>query len=406
MDEYKNENSQIVEAIITPVEKPTQIEVNVKNTKKKKNKKGKFLSYIVVGLICALIGSISSSAAFMYVLPKSNFFKNTPLYQSMNNNETTKVSTPPVPIAANTSGLSVTEIAKKVGPAVVGVSTKTAAQRDILGFIEKGQEGMGSGIIFNKDGYILTNYHVINGAQKISVILNNGKEVPAKVVNYDAALDLAVIKLTDKTKMPAVAEFGKSKDLQVGESVVAIGNPLGKELLGSVTTGVISAVNREISIQGEKHTYIQTDAAINPGNSGGALVNSLGQVIGINSAKMGGNGVEGLGFAIPIDDVKPKIQNLLKPILVIGISASSVTDEISKERNLPVGVYIHEVQQYSAAEKAGLKPGDVIIKFDGKTVKTVAKINDIKAKHNSGDIIKVNIIRNGDKKTINLKLSE
>lgn len=185
---------------------------------------------------------------------------------------------------------------------------------------------------------------------------------------------------------------------------MAIGNPLGKDFLGSVTTGVISAVNRKLD-EG-KISYIQTDAAINQGNSGGPLVNSRGQVIGINTAKIGQNGVEGLGFAIPIDDVKGKITNLSKPVLRVGITAQDITEQLSKQYNFPVGVYIKEIQDFSPAEKAGLKPGDIITKFDGEKIKSVDEINKIKTRHQNGDIVKVEINRDGKVKELELKLTE
>jgi len=252
----------------------------------------------------------------------------------------------------------------------------------------------------------LTNYHVISGATNIKVMLSNGKEVSAKVVNYDAAADVAVIKLAANTKVPGIAEFGDSDMLQVGESVVAIGNPLGKEFIGSVTTGVVSAVNRQVSIENKDLKFIQTDAAINPGNSGGPLVNSKGQVIGINTAKIGEAGVEGLGFAIPINTVNPKMENLIKPILNIGISCRDITQEISKEYNIPVGVYISQIKEYSAAEKSGLLAADIITKFDGQKIKTVAEINKIKATHKAGDVVKIELVRNKKTIKINLTLSE
>ena len=215
-----------------------------------------------------------------------------------------------------------------------------------------------------------------------------------------------IIKVTSNIKMPAVAELGDSKNLQVGDSVVAIGNPLGKELLGSVTTGVVSALNRDVKVNNTTHTYIQTDAAINSGNSGGALVNSAGQVIGINSAKISGSGVEGIGFAIPIDTVKPKLSGLLKPILKLGIAARDITSQLSEQYNVPEGVYVAEVQEFSAAEKCGLQVGDVIQKFDGKSIKTVEEINQIKSTHNSGDTVAIVVYRNGNTKTLQLTLTE
>lgn len=395
--------------------------------KKKKRGKGKIIaSYIAVGVICCILGGTGASAFTLYYLPKMSYFKQTPLYKTLNqaqgsdinigtdtkntngtSTNDTQSTVKSSQIVSKTEGLTVTEIAKKVGPAVVGVSIKTASQTNEFGFSTGEQEGMGSGIIFSADGYILTNYHVISSAKQITVILYDGKEVPAKVVNYDSSLDLAVIKVTQSVKMPAVAEFGNSKDLQVGDSVVAIGNPLGKNFLGTVTSGIVSAVNREIQTEDNKtQKFIQTDAAINAGNSGGPLINSKGQVIGINSAKISESGVEGLGFSIPIDTVKPQITSLLKPALTIGIGCRDITADISKAYNIPEGVYVAQVNEYSSAEKAGIEVGDVIVKFDGQKVTSTEQTNSIKNQHNNGDIVKLDIVRNGKSKSINLKLSE
>lgn len=376
---------------------------------KGKIKRG-LVSYVIVGLICSIVAGTASTAATLYYLPNSNFFKNTPLYQNLKQGSGSTATSTNYINASTVSAkgsLTVAQIAQKVGPAVVGVSTTGIAQND-YGFAEK-QEGMGSGIIINSEGYILTNFHVINGAQQVKVIFNDKKEVSAKIVNYDENMDLAIVKVTDSSvKMPAVAELGSSEALQVGDPVVAIGNPLGKELLGSVTTGVISAKNREIqeSSNAPKQTFLQTDAAINAGNSGGALVNSQGQVIGINTAKINGSGVEGLGFAIPMDSIKPKIDNLLKPILKIGISCRDISSDVAKQNNVPEGVAVIQVEEFSPAEKAGLQAGDIITKFDGKSVKSVDSMNTIKSKHKSGDEISLEVYRDGSTKSLKLKLSE
>lgn len=374
------------------------------NGKKKPRGKGKrFLSYVLVGVLCTALGGVASSVATIKYFNNNNLVGGQAAAGSnsqTSNNNVVKTN--------NTVPLSVANISQKVGPAIVGVSTKSLASYDFFGFPET-QEGMGSGIIFNEDGYIITNYHVVGGAEQINVIFNDGKEgkeIPAKLVNYNASMDLAVIKLTEDVDVPAVAEFGDSDALQVGDPVIAIGNPLGKEFLGTVTSGVVSAVNRAISVEGQTQNYIQTDAAINPGNSGGALVNIYGQVIGINSAKIGGSQVEGLGFAIPIDEVKPEIEYLIKPNLVIGIVAIDIDNTLSKKYKLPIGVYIQQVQDFSPAQKAGIRPGDVILKFDGSKVKTVEEINKLKQKHNAGDTIEVEVSRDGKNKKLSLKLEE
>lgn len=376
----------------------------------KKPKRGKrIFSYIVLGLICTILGGTASVVASLYILPKTDFFKSSPLYENLtqqsssnSSNSNYKASS----IVSSTNGLTIAEIAKKVSPAVVGVSTTSTSTSNFLGRSQE-SEGMGSGIIFNNDGYILTNYHVISGAQKITVILSDKKEVSAKVVNYDSSMDIAVIKINEKVTLPGVAELGNSTDLQVGDQVVAIGNPLGKEFLGSVTSGIVSALNREVEIEeNNTQTLIQTDAAINPGNSGGPLVNSQGQVIGINSSKIGGNGVEGIGFAIPIDLVKPKISSLSKPILMLGITCTDISSEDAKQNNVPQGVAVIQVSASSSAQKAGLQANDIITKFDGKTIKTTSELNSIKASHNSGDKIKIEVYRNGETKSLTLTLSE
>ncbi len=374
-----------------------------KEKKAKKKKGGSMASYVAVGLICSMLGGAIGTAGVLYVLPKSQSFEQTALYKSLAK-DNKNISYGPTSLAMEKEALTASEIVKKVAPAVVGVSTKSKADYGLFG--QKVQEGIGSGFIINQEGYVLTNYHVVNGATQVKVILNDGKEVSAKVVNYDVQADVAVVKITDNIKVPAVAELGDSDSLQAGESVVAIGNPLGKEFLGSVTEGIVSAINRDIDIQGKKLNLIQTDAAINPGNSGGPLVNSRGQVIGINTAKIGAEGVEGIGFAIPINGVKGKLEALSKPILKVGIAAREVTEAIAKENGVPVGVYIVEVQEFSAAEKAGIRTGDIITKFDGKNVKTVGEINQIKSKHKSGDVVKVEIYRDGKTKVLDLKLSE
>jgi serine protease Do len=386
------------------------------NESGKRKKKGIFnkrlLSYVLVGVICTTLGGVASGLASLYVLPNTKMFKETPLYQAIadKNSEAIQVDTNhPTTLVSSKDALTVADIVKKVGPAVVGVSTKSKSGVDFFG--KAGiSEGIGSGIIINDQGYVLTNYHVVQGAQEVKVIFSSGKEVSAKIMNHDPEIDVAIVKITEEVKMPAVAELGYSSSLQVGEQVVAIGNPLGKEFLGTVTTGIVSAVNRKLG--NDKVNYVQTDAAINSGNSGGPLVNSRGQVIGINTAKIGQSGVEGLGFAIPIDQVKDKIESLSKPVLRVGITAREITEDLSKQLTdqynveFPVGVYIEEVQEFSPAEKAGLKIGDIITKFDGEKVKTVSDINKIKTRHKNGDVVKVEISRDGKVKELELKLAE
>lgn len=396
-------NKKENENIIPKLENNNYGEINNKKMKKNKCGMGKrIVSYIIVGVICSTLGGVGSAVVTMNMMKDTG----TAVTPKATNTAVSSNSNAKLITANGTENLTTPEIVKKVGPAVVAISTNTSSvSRDVSRQVQQ-QEGVGTGIIFSKDGYILTNYHVVSGAQNIKVMLSDGKEVSAKIINYDAAADVAVIKLADNTKVPGVAEFGDSDKIQVGEPVVAIGNPLGKELLGSVTTGVISAVNRQISVENKELKFIQTDAAINPGNSGGPLVNSKGQVIGINTAKIGQEGVEGLGFSIPINTINPKIESLLKPILNIGISCRNITEDISKQYNIPVGVYIAQIKEFSAAEKSGMLAEDTITKFDGQKIKTVEEINKIKGTHKAGDVIKIELVRNGKTKKINLTLSE
>ena len=381
----------------------------LKETKKPKTKKRGYMSYVAIGLIAAVIGGFAGVGGVLYIAPKSEAFKNTALYQSLKSNS---YYGPVASFAEEKGDLTLPEVIARVEPAVVGVATTSISQDMFYG--GKVQQGIGSGVIISDEGYVLTNYHVIEGAQEVKVILQDGetsKEVNAKVVNYDQVRDVAVVKITDEgVKMPGVAELGDSDELMKGQQVIAIGNPLGKEFSGTVTSGIISSVNRQLATDsnGKALNFIQTDAAINQGNSGGPLMNAKGQVIGINTAKIGSTGVEGMGFSIPINEIKPKIESLMKPMLRIGIGGRDLTEAIAKENKLSAseGVLVLEVSEFSPAEKAGLKIYDIITTFDGQKVSSVNDINDIKAKKNAGDTVKVGILRDGKEKTLDLTLEE
>ena len=320
----------------------------------------------------------------------------------------------------NDTGVSV---ATKVLPSVVGIKV-TYAINSVFSQNSSTATAEGSGVIISSDGYILTNNHVVNSsssnsssfyelgkATKITVTLyNDTTEYEAKIIGTDSETDLAVIKI-DKNDLTA-ATLGDSSTVQVGEWCMAIGNPLGMQ--SSVTTGTISALNREVTdSDGKIYKVIQTDAAINSGNSGGALVNSNGEVIGINSIKALGTGVEGLGFAIPINSTKSIYSDLIKYNKVIrpyiGIAGIDITDEVIKNNptyKLVKGVYIRSIQDFSPAQKAGLKAGDIITKADGTEVDSVATLNEIKNKHNVGDTMELTINRDGNEQTITVTLAE
>ncbi len=283
--------------------------------------------------------------------------------------------------------------------------------------------GTGTGIVMTVDGYIVTNAHVVymqdteeytaGEAKEVSVLFSDEKEYDAKIVAFDVETDLAVLKVDESGFTPAV--FGNSDELRVGELVIAVGNPLGFELFGSVTSGIVSALDREISINDKKMTLLQTDAAINEGNSGGPLLNSCGQVIGINSAKMSANigsaSIEGLGFAIPINKAKEIIDDLVNYKYVkgrpqIGISAVDITDVYSSYLGLPMGIYVRTIAQGSAAEAAGVRVGDIIIGINDEAVTTMDELNSIKNKFKAGDTVTLKIHREGVDIDIDLILHE
>ena len=276
---------------------------------------------------------------------------------------------------------------------------------DYSGIIPQQVDGIGSGFIINEEGYILTNYHVIEGAKEVVVTLSDGRDVKAKVVNYDQNQDIAMLKLSDNNvKVPAVVQLGDSDALKPGEEVLAIGTPLSKDFNQTVTGGLVSAVNRTVETStGVKLNLIQTDAAINPGNSGGPLINTKGEVVGINTLKISG-GAEGIGFSIPINEVKDRIDALSKPILNLGVSIREVDEKLAKQYDMQEGLYIVDVSEFSPAEKAGLKGGDIIVKFDGERIKTFDELRAIRDTKKEGDIVKVEVVRNGENKTFDVQL--
>ncbi len=304
------------------------------------------------------------------------------------------------------------QIGKMVGPAVVGITTLVETQGySFFGYSTPSQStGSGSGIIFSADGYIVTNNHVIENAKSIKVILNNRKEFDARVIGKDAKTDLAVLKI-DATDLP-VAVFGDSALLEAGERCLAIGNPLGQELAGSLTHGIISALGRTLTVDGVTYTLIQTDAAINPGNSGGALVNAYGEVIGINTVKVSSAQVEGLGFAIPIDNAKPIIEDLVNHGYVkgrpqIGVTLIYVTEEEARYYNIPsAGLFVSDVSNGSGAAAAGIRKGDVILKCNGEKVGSSEEINAIRDKFRAGDSITLTVNRDGTVLDIKVTLHE
>lgn len=300
-------------------------------------------------------------------------------------------------ISGSTEGaLSVSQIYDMISPSVVGITTKVTISSF---FGTREGQGSGSGVIIGSDGYIMTNSHVIENAEDIRVVLSDKREYNAALVGNDTRTDLAVIKINEEN-LPA-AILGNSDTVKTGELAVAIGNPLGQELAGSVTAGIVSAVNRNINVQGKQMNLIQTDAAINPGNSGGALVNCFGEVIGINTVKMASTSVEGIGFAIPISEAMPIVNSLVDNGRVVGRTYIGI-----QGKNAPYGVIVQVVDNNSPASKAGIEENDLIVKADGVTISSVQEINAIKEKLSVGDTITLTIYKNGGLVDVPIVLEE
>ena len=336
---------------------------------------------------------------------RDTFFSPSGTYQGTTNQLQEPEKSESISNARNTA---VVQAAKKVSPAVVGITTKVY-NRDMFNRKVLVGEGVGSGVIFDKAGYIVTNNHVVGTAKTVIVSLADGQSTEGTVVGRDARTDLAVVKI-NMGNLP-VAEFGDSDSLQVGEPAIAIGNPLGLEFQGTVTVGVISSLNRTIGAEGQSMKLIQTDAAINPGNSGGALVDADGKVIGINSAKISQEGVEGLGFAIPINAARPILQDLItngkvvRPYLGLYGLDQQMAARFGMQLNAQ-GIYVYRVVPGGPLDQAGLQHGDVIVKLDGTDVKDFASLQSVMDKHKVGDSVTVDYTRNGMNREATIVLQE
>ncbi|WP_163117443.1 serine protease HtrA [Bacillus subtilis] len=326
----------------------------------------------------------------------------------------------------------ISDMVEDLSPAIVGITNLQAQSNSSLfgssssDSSEDTESGSGSGVIFKKENgkaYIITNNHVVEGASSLKVSLYDGTEVTAKLVGSDSLTDLAVLQISDD-HVTKVANFGDSSDLRTGETVIAIGDPLGKDLSRTVTQGIVSGVDRTVSMStsaGETSiNVIQTDAAINPGNSGGPLLNTDGKIVGINSMKISEDDVEGIGFAIPSNDVKPIAEELLskgqieRPYIGVSMLDLEQVPQNYQEGTLGLfgsqlnkGVYIREVASGSPAEKAGLKAEDIIIGLKGTEIDTGSELRNILYKDAKiGDTVEVKILRNGKEMTKKIKLDQ
>ena len=306
---------------------------------------------------------------------------------------------------ADGADLDFSEIYEKCSPSVVGIKVF----RDGDG---EDYYAWGSGVIASSDGYIITNTHVIDGGDSAKVVLYDGSEHEAKLIGFDTTSDIAVIKI-DASGLTA-AEFASSSTLSVGDSVAAIGNPLSPDLRLTMTRGIVSALNREMSYNGATMSLIQTDASINEGNSGGPLFNSRGQVIGITNMKMistFGSGVEGLGFAIPSDTVESIVQALVKDGAVygrvsIGVTVGPVSEDVAEYYNIPQGLYVSAVTKGSDAEAKGIVRGDIITEVNGEDAFTTAAVVEAKEGLSAGDTLTFTVWRSGETLEITVELMD
>jgi serine protease Do len=380
----------------------------------------------VKGMVSTLTAGVIGSVLTMTIFPQTELFQN---YYEPVGNESARISEAStaeaavniVPTSAANSTASVADIVENTSSAIVGIVNMQQQSNGFSRTSEIVESGSGSGVLFKKtnDGaYIVTNNHVIEGAQEIEVSLHNGEKTTAELIGADALTDLAVLKI-DAKYADNILEFGDSSTLRAGDQVLAIGNPLGLEFSRTVTQGIVSAVDRDISVStsaGEwELNVIQTDAAINPGNSGGALINNQGKVIGINSLKISESGVEGLGFAIPSNDVVPIVNEIIETGQItrpyLGVSLASL-EEIPQyyQQNLPEsvtgGAMVTYVDPNSGAGQAGIKAQDVIVAINDQQVTTS---NDLRkylySELKIGDEVDLKVYRGNEMKTVKLTLS-
>lgn len=370
------------------------IEKEPKKPKKKRGFRGSLFSYILLALVASIIGGFSSLYLSPIVL--GDLDRDKPAYNGSTAN----------PITINTSDdiSTVSAVVKKSMKSVVGITTLETVE-NLFGEQDRG--GLGSGVIIDSNGYILTNSHVVadGNAKEIKVLFDNGDQVNGNLLWSDSTLDLAVVKV-EITGLTAM-ELGDSDKLEVGEIAIAIGNPLGLEFQRTVTSGIISGLNRTVAV--DKNTImenlIQTDASINPGNSGGPLLNSNGEVVGINTAKIQSG--EGLGFSIPINATKDIIKEVIEKgtfetvqLGIKGLDIQEYQSRLGVDLNLENGAIILEVLNASPAQKAGLINGDIILKIDKTQVESMQSLKKILYNYKKGDKVILNIIRNGKEENI------
>lgn len=387
--------------------------------KDKKHGPGGFGKFVAGLLVVSIAGGVSLGAGYAFTAPLANKLYEdkygiTPTVPENNGDSSTSYAQATGYVTPLSVNNSIADIAESVGPSVVSINNNKVVTTWAGEF---NQAGLGSGVIFKVDDekvYIISNAHVVEGASTLTVTFLGNSKVKADIVGYDTVTDIAVVSV-DKADIPAEvlpkikpAKLGDNSQLRVGDLAIAIGTPIDEAYENTVTVGVVSALDRQINLTDQKLNLIQTDAAINPGNSGGALVGPTGEVVGINTIKLVDSEIEGMGFAIPINDVKPIVEELMasgsiaRPVL--GIVGENLTEELGNYWDIPVGIVVVQVQPGSSADIAGLKQGDVILEFDGQRISTMEELKAILLDKTVGDQVKVKIARGSQKATVDVKL--
>ncbi|MGB4614025.1 MAG: trypsin-like peptidase domain-containing protein [Erysipelotrichaceae bacterium] len=364
------------------------IDVYYEETNKKPKKDNKLLHYILIAFISISFGFLGGSIYSKLNPNKEIIYQNIPIVENT---------------VTNNDDLSVQQVVLKVQDSVVQIKVESL----ITGFLGQTlkNEGAGSGVIISEDGYIVTNNHVIEGVSNIYVTLNNNKEYKATLVGADVKTDLAVIKIEGNDFVSA--SIGDSSSAIVGDTAIVIGNPLG-EFGGTVTTGIISALNRDIIIDNQAMNLLQTNAEVNPGNSGGGLFNSKGELIGIINAKILANNVEGIGFAIPSNDVSIIVEQIINDGYVSDRATLGIytTDIGLNNKGFEPGLYITEVIKDSGAYKAGLKAYDRIIKFNDIEINSYPELSKELKKFKPNDVVSITVIRDKKELTVDVTLTK
>ena len=352
-------------------------------------------------LALVLVAAVSFGGGFAGYLVASKNGGQTVMYQAASGGSATSTSS---------TGGSLSDVAGAVTPSVVVVTTEQIVTDNYFCGGQQVLSGAGSGVILTTDGYIVTNYHVVEGAQQITVTLHDDSTYTATVVGSDQQSDIALLKIDATGLTPAV--LGDSDSVQVGEVVIAVGNPMGT-LGGTVTDGIVSALNRDISVEGNEMTLMQTSAAISPGNSGGGLFNTNGELIGIVNAKYSDEDAEGLGFAIPVNAMKTVVQDLLENGYVTGRPALGITvitvGDVQTAMQYGVsslGVYVNSVDEGSGAEAAGMKAGDRIVSIGTQLVESTDDVTNALKSYNVGDVVEVQVDRGRELITLQVTLGE